>query len=374
MTGVTTQAVLMNPGPIILSQRVRKALTQVDLCHREPEFSALQDTVRGRLLDLYKLPHHEYAAGLLSGSGTAALEAMLCSLIPTHSKVLIPTNGVYGERLCRIAEIHGIRHDALIHGWDESLHSGRISDILDADPQLQYIAVVHHETTTGRLNALAPLAELCQRKGRHLLVDAVSSFGAEDIDFAHRSLMAVAASANKCLHGIPGLSFVVLRREALQARQDIAPRSLYLNLHTYVEEQDRGGTPFTPSVQCCYALAEALQECREQGGWHGRQKCYRQRMEYVRKGLTDMGVRPLLDSEYCASALNAFQLPEGLSYTTLHDALKSAGYVIYAGQRHLAEEIFRVACMGEIKQNMLHGFLTTMREILTTHTGLRSRK
>lgn len=354
---------LLNPGPVNLSQRVRQALTGPDLCHREVEFSALQKRLQEDLLALYSLDPEEYAAVLLAGSGTGAVEAMLCSLIPTGGRVLILDNGVYGQRLGRIAAIHGIPHDILRHAWDEPLAIQQVRSRLHEESGISHLAVVHHETTTGRLNDLAALAEPCRERGIAMLVDAVSSFGAEDIDFAHWPLAATAASANKCLHGVPGLSFVLLRRAALEGRTTAA-RSLYLDLRNYLTAQDAQDTPFTPPVQCCYALAEALAECRETGGWPARHRSYWQKMDRVRGGLADLGVAPLLSRAQCAAALNAFRLPAGMAYQPLHDALKEAGYIIYAGQGDLTRTIFRIACMGEVSMEQLAAFLSAVGDIL----------
>lgn len=354
---------LLNPGPVNLSQRVRQALSGPDLCHREVEFSALQTRLREELLALYSLAPEEYAAVLLSGSGTAAVEAMLCSLVPAGSKVLILENGVYGQRLERIAAIHGIPHDTLHHAWDGPLDVQRARNKLREDPEISHLAAVHHETTTGRLNDLAALAEPCRERGIAMLVDAVSSFGAEDIDFARWPLAAAAASAGKCLHGVPGLSLVLLRRAALEDKA--APtRSLYLDLRGHLAAQDAEDTSFTPPVQCCYALAEALAECRETGGWPARRRSYWRKMDRVRGGLADLGAAPLLSRAQCAAPLNAFRLPAGTAYQPLHDALKEAGYIIYAGQGGLARTIFRVACMGEVSMEQLTEFLDAVRDIL----------
>ena len=98
--------ILLNPGPVVLSKRVRNALLKPDLCHRESEFVELQNKIRNSLLDVYGLSQNKWAAVVFTGSGTSAIEAMITSLVPIHGKVLIIENGVYGERLTKIAKIH----------------------------------------------------------------------------------------------------------------------------------------------------------------------------------------------------------------------------------------------------------------------------
>lgn len=338
---------LLNPGPVTLTTRVREALLRPDLCHREPEFSDLQSSIRTDLLKVYDLKPADWSAILLTASGTAAVEAMLISLVPPQERILILDNGVYGARMAKIAKVYGINHDVITAGWGEAVAVDTVEQHLQRN-RYSHIAVVHHETTTGRLNDLSAIARLAEAHACRLLIDGVSSFGAEALEFDSWPVDACAATANKCLHGVPGISFVITRKQALAAD---TPRSVYLDLNTYEQQQAAGGTPFTQSVQCCYALAEALSEFSEAGGRAARQQAYRQLMEIVREGFRSQGIKPLLPEGESSCVLNAFRLPAGISYDHLHDELKSAGFIIYAGQGELAHSIFRIAVMGAITQD-----------------------
>lgn len=355
--------ILLNPGPVTLSERVRRALLGPDLCHREPEFAQLQAAIRQRLLDVYALDPQRWAAVLLTGSGTAAVEAMLCSMVPRDGRLLVLENGVYGERMSRMAEVYGMDHLALSHSWGEELALDRLEPLLDRDPAITHVAMVHHETTTGRLNDLQAVAECCRPRGLQLLVDSVSSFGAEALDFHRWPIAACAATANKCLHGVPGTSFVVLDREQLAAAAR-PRRSVYLDLEAYCRAQDQGGTPFTQSVQTFYALDEALAEFHEAGGWEQRHHHYARLMEQVRQGLVELGIRPLLPDAASSVVLNAFRLPEALGYDRMHDGLKAAGFVIYAGQGDFARTLFRVSTMGAVGTTDIDRFLAAVGTIL----------
>ncbi|MGH8503206.1 MAG: 2-aminoethylphosphonate aminotransferase [Gammaproteobacteria bacterium] len=353
--------ILLNPGPVTLSRSVREALNKPDLCHREPEFGELQASIRRGLLSVYGLPNDDWAAVLLAGSGTAAVEAMLTSLAPRDRKLLVIENGVYGERMAAIASAHGIDHCALAHPWGSRVEIDKINEMLDGQPEISHVAVVHHETTTGRLNDLAALGELCRARGVRLLVDAVSSFGAEALDFERWGIAACAATANKCLHGAPGVSFVVLRRDQLSTA---AARTLYLDLANYCREQDQGGTPFTQPVHVFYALDQALAEFEAQGGRPARHQRYRALAQKIRHGLSDLGIEPLLAEDEASVVLSAYRLPAGLSYETLHDALKARGFIIYAGQDGLAKTIFRVAVMGAITDTDIDRLVSAFRAVL----------
>jgi 2-aminoethylphosphonate-pyruvate transaminase len=356
--------ILLNPGPVTLSARVRSSLLGPDLCHRESEFFDLQDELRSGLLAAYQCDAAAWSAVLLTGSGTAAVESMLTSLVPEAGAVLIAENGVYGERMAQICARFRIPHERLPGDWLQALDLARLERRLtagSAGTRFTHLAVVHHETTTGRLNPLAPLSELCRSHGVGLLVDAVSSFGAEEIDVRDESLVALAATANKCLHGVPGVAFVLARRGAVSKG---ASRSYYLDLARLARLQDERNTPFTPAVQACYALAEGLREFAEQGGRPARYRRYAALAEQVRVGLAALGVAALLPPEDSSVVLRSYRLPAGVHYQGLHDALKNAGFVIYAGQGGLADSIFRIAHMGEISAGDMARLLECMAEFL----------
>jgi 2-aminoethylphosphonate-pyruvate transaminase len=219
--------------------------------------------------------------------------------------------------------------------------------LLDEHQDVSHVAMVHHETTTGRLNRIEAVARVCRERHVALLLDGVSSFGGEDLQFDDWGISACAATANKCLHGVPGTSFVIVRRDMLND-DNLPQRTLYLDLNTYCREQDKSGTPFTQSVQAFYALAEALLEFEEQGGWRARQQRYAALANQLRTGLKSVGVQPLLPDGASSVVLNSYRLPNGVSYERLHDHLKASGFVIYSGQGSFAKSIFRISTMGEI--------------------------
>ncbi|MBU9160048.1 2-aminoethylphosphonate aminotransferase [Burkholderia multivorans] len=347
---------LLNPGPVTLTERVRRSLLQPDLCHRESEFFDLQDEARARLVAAYELDPAEWTAVLMTGSGTAAVESMIAALVPKDGKLLVIENGVYGERITQIATQYGIAHDVLEHEWMQAPDLAQIAARLDAGGY-SHVAVIHHETTTGRLNDLGAIADVCRARGVKLLVDGVSSFGAEAIDFAGGDIDAVAATANKCLHGVPGAAFVIVRRSALA---NAASRTYYLDLGRLAKLQDQRNTPFTPSVHAYYALVEALREFDEAGGWRARHARYKALADQAQAGLAARGMPLVLPEGASSVVLRAYRLPQGVTYEALHDGLKARGFVIYAGQGGLSKELFRISTMGAIEaadvERLLDGF------------------
>ncbi|KVD51978.1 2-aminoethylphosphonate aminotransferase [Burkholderia ubonensis] len=352
---------LLNPGPVTLTERVRRSLLQPDLCHRESEFFDLQDEARARLVAAYGLDPAEWAAVLMTGSGTAAVESMIAALVPQRGKLLVIENGVYGERIAQIATQYAIAHEVLKHEWMQAPDLAQIAARLDAGG-FSHVAVIHHETTTGRLNDLGAIADVCRARGVKLLVDGVSSFGAEAIDFAGGDIDAVAATANKCLHGVPGAAFVIVRRSALA---QAASRTYYLDLGRLAKLQDQRNTPFTPSVHAYYALVEALREFDEAGGWRARHARYKALADQAQAGLAARGMPLVLPEGASSVVLRAYRLPQGVTYEQLHDGLKARGFVIYAGQGGLSKELFRISTMGAIEaadvERLLDGFSALTR-------------
>jgi 2-aminoethylphosphonate-pyruvate transaminase len=354
---------LLNPGPVTLTERVRRSLLQPDLCHREPEFFDLQDEARERLLAVYGLNRADWTAVLITGSGTAAVESMVAALVPAAGRLLTVENGVYGERVAQMCAQYRIAHERIAGDWMRAPDLDVVAARLDSagGTAFTHVAVVHHETTTGRLNDLQGLGAICRARGLQLLVDGVSSFGAENLDFGDSSLAAVAATANKCLHGVPGASFVIVRREAL-ARA--AGRAYYLDLGRLSRLQDQRGTPFTPAVHAYYALVEALREFAEQGGRAARHQRYAELAEQVRAGLAKLGIGAVIAPEQSSVVLRAYRLPDGVSYETLHDALKAEGFVIYAGQGDLAKTLFRISTMGNLTAADMDRLLAAFARLL----------
>ncbi|KDR31704.1 2-aminoethylphosphonate aminotransferase [Caballeronia zhejiangensis] len=352
---------LLNPGPVTLSERVRKSLLQTDLCHREPEFFDLQDEARERLVAAYALDPAVWSAVLMTGSGTAAVESMIAGLVPEGGRLLVVENGVYGDRIAQIAKQYGIDHEVVKYEWMQAPDIDAIVGLLDTK-KFSNVAIIHHETTTGRLNAIDQLSRACKERGVGLLLDAVSSFGAEAIDFAGGGIAAIAATANKCLHGVPGAAFVIARRDALA---QAASRNYYLGIARLAKLQDERNTPFTPSVHAYYALVEALREFEEEGGWRARHQRYAKLAEQVRAGLAALGIESALPLEESSVVLRAYRLPRGVTYETLHDALKAKGFVIYAGQGGLSKELFRISTMGALDANdmdrLISSFVTLLR-------------
>lgn len=355
--------ILLNPGPVTLSERVRRALTREDMCHREPDFAALMLDIKRRLAQVYPAASDVFDAIPLTGSGTGAVEAMLSTFAPKNAKTLVLANGVYGERMAAMLHTHGKPFELLRAEWPQAIDLAATEQRLARDTGISHVVTVHNETTTGRLNDIDPLLALCKKYDKALMLDAVSSFGAEAIDFAHPNLLAVAATGNKCLHGIVGIAFVLARHTAFQGTLSQS-NSVYLDLHAYHAAQRDGYSPFTQAVHACFALDEALKELADQGGWQARRERYRMLAKQIRAGLKALNVNLFLPETAYSSMISSFHLPSGWTYERLHDRLRAAGFVIYAGQGGLAHSLFRVCNMGDIWDEDIERLLATFHEAL----------
>lgn len=363
--------ILLNPGPVTLTDRVRGALSRGDWCHREPEFAALVQDINRRLVRVHPGMATDYQAVTLAGSGTGAVEGMLATFAPDAGTTLVVANGVYGERMKRMLDAHRKPCRVVAHAWTAGIDLRALARQLEANPAFTHLAVVHHETTTGRLNDLAALGALCRERGITLLLDAVSSFGAEHIDAAAWNIGALAGTANKCLHGVAGLSFVLARNELWSGPAQNAG-GLYLDLRAYHASQHKDGfSPFTLPVQVAFALQEALAEHADDGGSEARRLVYAARATRIARELTSVGVETLLPPAEYSSVLWSWKLPAGQSYSGLHDALKAEGFIIYAGQGDLSAQIFRLAHMGDIRPDDMAGLCSALGRYFAGNAGAR---
>jgi 2-aminoethylphosphonate-pyruvate transaminase len=340
---------LLTPGPLSTADAVRAAMT-VDRGSRDAEFLALTAEVRRGLLAVAGA-NAAYAAVPLQGSGTFAVEAAIGTLVPREGRLLVLVNGAYGRRMVQIARRIGVPVDALEVPETTPIRA----DALAGRPT--HVAMVHCETTTGIENPLAAVAAACREAGAALIVDAMSSFGALPIEAARQGLLAVVASANKCLEGAPGVSFVVARRDALLAAEGRC-HSVALDLHEQLAGFERDGQwRFTPPTHVVAALAEALRRLDAEGV-DGRRDRYRQNLRVLVDGLRARGFRTLLAEDVQAPIIATFLAPtEGwYGFDAFHAGLRARGFVIYPGKT-TAADTFRIGVIGDVTPRDLAALL-----------------
>ncbi len=354
--------VLLNPGPANTTPTVKQALVMPDLCHREPEFFRLMRECREELVRLAG-GGREFVAVAFTGSGTAAVEAVLCSVVRPDRALLIVDNGVYGRRMAQIAQAHQIPAEVVRLDNVTPVSPADVEARLRARPEVSHVALVHHETTTGLLNPVSAVVHVAARNGRRVIVDAMSSLFGEPLEVGQEGLDFVVASANKCLQGIAGVAFALCRRTAVEALKGADPRSVYLDLYSHYVAQEQDNTPFTPAIQVFHALRQALLEL-EAEGVGARVKRYADDARVLREGMARLGFEILVPEKGRSNILTTFRLLPGLEYEALHDQMKRRGYIIYAGQGEIRKFAFRVSNMGTLTPADMEGVVAAVEASL----------
>jgi 2-aminoethylphosphonate-pyruvate transaminase len=353
--------ILLNPGPVNVSPRVTAALARGDLCHREPECAALLGSIRSRLAEAFA-PAGGFTAVLLTGSGTAALEAAVTSVLSATGQLVVVANGVYGERIADMAAAARLPATVVKGDWMSPPDLVAVECAV-REPGVEAVAVVHHETTTGLRNPVAEIGAIARRHGKLLLVDSVSGLAGDALDFEAAGADLVVGTANKCIQGLPGMAFVLVRESAMERIAIHPRRSLYLSLAVHYEAARRDSTPFTPAVQIGYAFDEALAELLEEGV-AARVARYAGAAALLRDGFARLGLECVLPPSLRSNSITSLRFPKGRSYAALHDGLKARGFVIYEGQGRLARDLFRVANMGHLGRDDFARFLAALSEVL----------
>jgi len=354
--------ILLNPGPVNVSERVRQALLKPDVCHRESEFNDLVEGIQDKLVRAFA-PSGEFLPILITGSGTAAVEAAVTSCLPPGRRILVIKNGVYSQRIASIATAHKMQNMDIPGEWDQRFDTETVPVALRQNKAIEVVAVVHHETATGLLNPVKEIGAIVKKAGRTLLVDGVSSLAGEELDFVSSNVGLIAGSSGKCIQGFPGVGFVLVRRDIMEQMVTYEQRSVYFHLPTYYKHLEEGSIPFTPAVQLYYAFDEALSELLDEGV-PNRIARYRKMARLIRNRMRAIRMKFYLREPLWSSTLTAFTLPDGVYYDHLHDLLRERGYVIYAGQAQLADKLFRVANMGALTEANITGFLDAFEEVL----------
>ncbi|MGH6953804.1 MAG: 2-aminoethylphosphonate--pyruvate transaminase [Alphaproteobacteria bacterium] len=355
------EPLLLTPGPLTTSATVKRAMLR-DWGSRDRAFIEMTARVRRRLVAIAG-GAADHACVLLQGSGTYAVEATLGTLVPHAGKVLVLANGAYGRRMVRIAEVIGRAHAVLETAEDSPPDARAVDRVVAQDPAITHVAAVHCETTSGILNPVAEIAEVVATRGRRLLVDAMSSFGALPLDIVRLYADAVIASANKCLEGVPGVAFVIARKQALEAAGE-AP-SLALDLADQWRFMERTGQwRFTPPTHVLAALDQALAEHEAEGGVGGRGARYRETCRALVGGMRGLGFETFLPDSLQAPIIVTFHSPADPNYDfeRFYGGLRRRGFAIYPGKLTTLDT-FRIGCMGRLGVKEIEAAVAAVAEV-----------
>jgi len=282
-----------------------------------------------------------------------------------HGHVLVPSNGAYCQRLARICRVLGRKVTTIDYTEDQRVSPADIDRALAADPGITHVAMVHCETGAGVLNPLHEIAQVVEKHGRGLIVDAMSSFGALPIDAARTPFDAVIAASGKCLEGVPGMGFVIIRRSVLEKCEGNSP-SLALDLYDqWVYMQKTTQWRFTPPTHVLAALDEAIEQYLEEGGLPARGARYARNCEALVSGLAAIGVRSFLSADIQAPIIVTFHAPDHPNYEfkRFYAEVKKRGYILYPGKL-TQMETFRVGCMGHFGEAGIPGAVAAIAQTL----------
>lgn len=339
------------------SASVRQAASLEDMNHREPAFAAMCNELRTRLLSVYEDTKKGWVPYLLGGSGTAAVEATISSCL-AGTRCLVISNGYYSGRISDILAIHQDQTTEFRLDWDQRWTPEVLDRLRKTLRHGNYDNVIatHNETTFGRLNPIGQIAEICNSVGVELYVDAMSSFGADSLSF--RGLSGVISSANKCLHGLPGLSFVLLRSDVAERIRNKERRTYYLHLPFY----EGTNPPLTPPIPAMRSLLQALRENPD--GFPSRAVTYQRKRSLIQDGLSDLGFQFAVPESESSVTLLSPTLPPNWSFDRWYEANYEAGFALYGVKPPFREAFFQVSVMGEVTDQNVKDWLAVVKSLI----------
>ena len=359
----TSHPVLLTPGPLTTSERTKAAMLR-DWGSWDADFNQVTGRIRQQLL---RIVHGEgtHECVPLQGSGTFSVEAAIGTLVPQGGHVLVPNNGAYCQRIAKICKVLGRRLSTIDYSEERQVQAADVDRALAADASITHVALVHCETGTGVLNPLHEVAMVVAKHGRGLIVDAMSSFGALEIDARQTPFDAVVAASGKCLEGVPGMGFVIARRTALERCEGNSP-SLAMDLYDqWVYMGKTTQWRFTPPTHVVAALDEAIAQYVEEGGLAARGGRYARNCQALIAGMRALGLKPYLDEAIQAPIIVTFHAPDHPRYDfkTFYQEVKKRGYILYPGKLTQVET-FRVGCIGHFGEAGIPGAVAAVAQTL----------
>ncbi len=352
---------LLTPGPLTTSFSTKEAMLH-DWGSRDEEFININSVIRESLVKLID-GEETYQCVPMQGSGTFAVESMVSSLTSKNSKILILINGAYGHRMkkmCNYLNRNCIDYEV---PEDETHNLNQIEKIIDEHNDLTHVFAVYCETTSGILNPIKEIADLVERKNLSLFIDAMSAFGALPLSCKKLKFDAVAASSNKCLEGVPGVGFILVKNEVIESAKGNC-HSLSLDLYDQWQAMEKNKQwRFTPPTHVLAAFSQAIKEHKKEGGVEGRFKRYTNNCKIICEGMKGLGFKQLLPNNVQAPIIITFMQPKAFDFNKFYNALSKKDFLIYPGKLTVAET-FRIGCIGNLNEKDMHDTITAIKEVL----------
>lgn len=355
---------LLTPGPLTTTETVKKEM-MFDHCTWDDDYKQITQQIRRKLLNLAHVSPETYTCVLMQGSGTFGVESVITSSVGETDCLLICANGAYGQRMADIARHGKISYLLYQEEYDQIPSASHVREILQDHPEITHVSMVHSETTSGILNDIASVAEVVKGAGKTFIVDAMSSFGGVDIPVEDLGIDFIISSANKCIQGVPGFSFIICRRDSLMACKGKA-RSLSLDLYDQWETMEKDGKwRFTSPTHTVLAFAQALREMEAEGGIPARSRRYASNNRLLIQKMQELGIRTYIGREHQGPIITTFLYPDNchFSFEEMYEYIKERGYAIYPGKVTDADT-FRIGNIGEIYQEDILKLTGIIREFL----------
>ncbi len=355
--------ILLTPGPLTTSLATKQAMLR-DWGSWDAAFN---DMTASLCKDLVAVVHgaDTHVCVPLQGSGTFSVEAAIGTVVPRGGKVLVPQNGAYCQRILKICKYLGRAAVELPLPEDVQATGKMVAEALDRDPAITHVAQVHCETGTGILNPLNDIAAECAARGKGLIVDAMSSFGALDIDVRTTPIDALVAASGKCLEGVPGMGFVILNKRTLEKCAGNS-HSLAMDLHDqWAYMQKTTQWRYTPPTHVVAALRCAVDQFIAEGGRPARQRRYQANCDTLIAGMEALGFKTFLPRAIQAPTIITFHAPADPAYrfADFYQRVRERGYILYPGKLTKVET-FRVGCIGAIDSNEMRNVVSAVAEAL----------
>ncbi len=351
---------LLTPGPLTTSDSVKETM-MTDWCTWDEDYNLhIVQELRKELLGIATKTPEEYTTVLLQGSGTYCVEAVIGATIGKNNKLLICSNGAYGDRMGNIAEYYHLDYDMLAFEETEQVSVEYVDDYLSNNSDITHVAFVHCETTTGILNPIKELSHVVKMHGKKLIVDCMSSFGGIPLDVHELGIDFLISSSNKCIQGVPGFGFIIARRSELMHCKGVA-RSLSLDIYDQWETMEKGNGKwrFTSPTHVVRAFKQALTELIAEGGVEAR---YCENHRILVDGMRSLGFKTLLEDAIQSPIITSFLYPKaGFDFKSFYMALKSKGFVIYPGKISKADT-FRIGNIGDVYPEDFKRLVETVKE------------
>jgi 2-aminoethylphosphonate-pyruvate transaminase len=356
---------LLTPGPLTTSRGVKLSML-ADYGSRDIEF---RDIVKGIRSGLLKAAQCDatYDCVIMQGSGTFAIEAALGCFCPKDKKTLVVANGAYGDRAAAILTRIGRPNLKIDKGDSAAPTVEDVVTMLESDTDISHVWMIHCETTSGIVNPIAEIGHAVKQRGRVFMVDAMSSFGALPLDMTATQMDVMVSSSNKCIEGVPGFSYVLVKRALLEASKGMC-HSVVLDLFEQWKGLEANGQfRFTPPTHALVAFHTALKEFEAEGGVAARGNRYQRNAQALLKGMREMGFSTLLSDNEAGPIIQTFLTPRdpNFDFEAFYEALRSRGFAIYPGKL-TKRPSFRVGTIGKVDEKVMQGVLAAIKDVMAS--------